>query len=210
MFPDIAADFFLAFSHLPILLLIVVSGFLFISRALFFQTACLAAFDIMVNVALKGFFKVPLAPALGPGFAFPSGHMQLATVFYLWLALYIPLWPWRIAVALLLAGIGAGLIHYDYHSLQDVLAGLACGLLLLGFYRYALMKLTRVSPWLLIGLSAILMADIGLTYILIPTHAWSAFYTLSGLVIVERVLAANRERNLCWQTVNLKSATGVK
>ena len=69
----------------PVVFAIVLLGWLFIDTSIFRHLAYLACLSIIVNVALKGTFKVPLPPELHVGYAFPSGHMQFATVFYGWI-----------------------------------------------------------------------------------------------------------------------------
>ncbi|KTD31517.1 phosphatase PAP2 family protein [Legionella israelensis] len=187
MFADYLADFFLTFSQLTAICFISLTGFLFINRKLFFQAASLGAFDIIVNVALKGTFKVPLPVEIGSGYAFPSGHMQFATVFYLWLILSYSFWPFRVITAILLTGIGAGLIHYGYHNLYEVSGGLFFGILLIAFYRYLLKKFHAHTLRLLLMVACFLMLYNAFIYTLIPSHAWSAFYVLWGLLIVEQI-----------------------
>lgn len=189
MISDGLADFFLAFSQVKVVLFISLMGLLLIKRKLFFQATSLAAFSILVNVALKGTFKVPLPVEIGPGYAFPSGHMQFSTVFYLWLALHQPFCLLRALVAVLLIGIAAGLIHYGYHELYEVLGGFFAALLLITFYRYALTKFKPHTTWLLLATACILMAYNALVYLTIPSHAFPAFCAVWGFIITEKVFS---------------------
>lgn len=48
------------------------------NKKIFYHAACLVFLAILLNVALKSTFQVPLSAALGKtGFAFPSGHMMV-------------------------------------------------------------------------------------------------------------------------------------
>ncbi len=167
--PHGLANFFLFFSHFECVIPIILLGLVFRPQV-FFQTACLVLIDIVVNVALKGTFKVPLSPILNKiGYAFPSGHMQFATVFYGWLAFNFS-WPWlRVIIFVLLFGIGCGLIHYDYHNFLDVTAGIIFGLLLI----YLFYVSQAIWFWLLFA--SFCMLYNAFVYTEIPMHAQIAY-----------------------------------
>ncbi|KTC72477.1 PAP2 superfamily protein [Legionella birminghamensis] len=200
MLHDSLADIFLSFSQFNVLFIIALAGFLLINRPLFFQTACLTAFDIVVNVALKGTFKVPLAAWLGKGYAFPSGHMQLSTVFYLWLAWHTPRLSLRLLVAGILSAIGAGLIHYGYHNFYDVLGGLLFGGILVSLYWYISLKYAVYMPWILALAATLLMVYNGLQYTPIPRYCWVGYYCLLGLITAERIILRD-EHKYYWRLV---------
>lgn len=186
--PNILADFFLTFSDLSVIFAILLIGFIFVSRPVFIKLACLSAFDIIVNVALKGTFKVPLAASLHKiGYAFPSGHMQLSTVFYVWLLMQRPLKSLHLLIAVILIGIAGGLIHYDYHNGYDVLGGFVCGLLLISLYRYILTLYPEKWPWIIGGMATVLMLYNFIVYQPIPTYAWTSYLTLWVFILIERV-----------------------
>ena len=185
--PDILVELFLRFSSLDIVVLIVLAGFLLIDRRFFYQTSCLLTFNILLNVALKGTFKIPLSPALHViGYAFPSGHMQLATVFYGWIALHWTRRSARLAIVVLLAGIGAGLMHFGYHTLSDVLAALVVGLGLIAVFQGLLTINAPAVPWILAICACLLLGYIRLIFYSIPQYCLISFYTLFALLIVER------------------------
>lgn len=175
------ADFFLAFTQMPVLLLIVLIGFLWFSRPVFYQIFCVSVCNIVVNVALKGTFKVPLAASLGKvGYAFPSGHMELATVFYIWLAVAFASTYLRGAIVFLLFGVGMSLMYHGYHDFKDVLAGVVVGLLWVGICRRMLAH--RFTEFLLISATVGMIYNL-LIYNHIPIHAWVAYLTLLPLLI---------------------------
>lgn len=187
-------DIVLGFSHSLIFLLILLTGFVLINPRFFFQAACLVAFGIITNVALKGFFKVPLPTHLGPYYAFPSGHMQSATILYVWLAVHVRFLPWRLFVALLLPSIGAGLIYYHYHQLDEVIAGFIFGLIIIALYHYLLTYFKEKATWLLLLIASSLMMYSQFTYTQIPPHAWPAFYTLISLLALEKLFLIYQQK----------------
>lgn len=186
---DAIADFFLFFSHFEALLSILLLILLRKNKKLFFQTICISSFNIVLNVALKGTFKVPLNASLAKiGYAFPSGHMQLSSVFYLWLALQIDSKFLRLIIAPLLLGIASGLIHFNYHNLEDVLAGFVVGLLLIASYDFTLKKSALWAAILLLSLSSLLMIYNYLIYAMIPIHAIYAYCVLLVCIFIERMV----------------------
>ncbi|GGI81695.1 phosphatase PAP2 family protein [Legionella impletisoli] len=202
---DFAADVFLGFSHYLPVLLITIAGSMFYRKhglRLGFQTFCLIAFGIVLNVALKGTFKVPLSPKLSTvHYAFPSGHMQLSTLFYLWWLIYLPFWWYRIALLVIIPGIGAAMIHYEFHTLVDVMGGFVTGLLVVSGYYYMLKQDVKCLPWVLIVIITILQIYNVFVYKLIPSHAWTMYYYFSVLVLLERVVSLNGRFFTLWQPV---------
>jgi hypothetical protein len=182
--PDVIADVMLTFCHFPMLFFITLLGSLCVGRALFLQTACLIALDVIVNVTLKGSFKVALSPALHKvGYALPSGHMQMATVFYMWWAYIIPFWSYRLISAIILCGVGAGLIHYGYHDGYDVAAGFFFGVLLVFGYHYTLAKQNKYFPSLLFAFSSGLMLCNMFLYNVLPIHVCIAYGSIILLIM---------------------------
>lgn len=203
---DFCADLCLGFTNLSVLLCIIAIVSLLLGANFVFQTICLIALSVLINVALKGAFKIPLSPKLHlNGYAFPSGHMQLATVFYGWLALYLPFKWYRCFFILVLAGVGISLCHYDYHSASDIIAGLACGFCIIQLYQYILhhFKTTHIvfGVWFL---SSTLIIWVGIRYTIIPSHAYVAYIVLLVCLILERVLY-RRGFIACWQPIECVS-----
>src|SRR6476620_614074 len=117
MLLDTIARGFLALSNDIIIIPIIVLGYIWVDRKLFYHVTCLLLFSMIVNVALKWTFQVALAPSIGNphGYAFPSGHMQSSTVFYGWLDYKIDNKVFRIAALAVILGVGFALMHFGYH-----------------------------------------------------------------------------------------------
>lgn len=186
--PDAIANLFLLLIHPYFILFIMIMGFYLIDRSIFFQAACLLAFSVVLNVALKATFQVPLSPSLHKtGFAFPSGHMQSASVFYGFCIPYLLAWPTKwLALVVLLVGIGASLIHYDYHTLQDVLGAVLVAWVILTTYHYALKQRNqRFILLFMLFISTALMIYNVIIYNFVPFHAWFAYMTLAALSLIK-------------------------
>lgn len=172
-------EFLLSFSHGTVLIPILIIVFIWIDKPTVHQTIFLVFLSITINVALKVTFQIPLSPSLHKvGFAFPSGHMQLATVFYTYLAYKINNTAFRILIIPILAGVGFGLIDAGYHTLIDVLGGLFVGIFITIAYCLARYQWPKQLP-----LGVIVLASLCLLYIQIhcppiPIHAWVAYLVI--------------------------------
>lgn len=185
---DHLARGFLLFSNTLIILPVLIIGLIWLNRETFYQATCLLLFSMLVNVALKNTFQIPLSPALHKvGYAFPSGHMQLVTVLYGWLALRMKNYGLCAAVAVLLIGIACSLIHFGYHNIYDVLAAVICAFFLIGLYSFALGKWPKQLPWLLLVLASLLQTYIFLLSGEIAAYVWMAYYALCGLIVAKSI-----------------------
>lgn len=185
---DILARTLLAFSNGTVVIPLIILGFIWLDRNIFYHATCLVLLSIVVNVALKVTFQIPLSPTLGKDwFAFPSGHMQLSTVLYAWIAYKIEKPVFRLTMVTLLVGIGSSLIHFGYHNLFDVLAGSFFALLIIVSYYLLSKKWPQKTPLLMVLIASSLVLYINWRYARIPVHVWMAYYALSGFVISDKL-----------------------
>lgn len=129
----------LAFSQ-PITYAIVgILGILFYKPKWFAHAALLLFFTMVYNAYLKSVFQIPL-PIYMEGWAFPSGHMHSAFVFWGALALQARnLIIWALTLFMLLI-CGYGLIYEGFHTPVDILGAYGFGTLTLLAY-FCLMKI---------------------------------------------------------------------
>lgn len=175
----------LSFSHLNSIILIIFLGLLFVDRKIFFNLTLLLIFSIIVNVALKVTFKVPLPEFLHKDwFAFPSGHMQASTVVYLWIAKQLQNRIVNAVVYLLLTLIGYALVHFGFHNVIDIVAGFLVAVVLI----YSAQKLVNHDLQnILNGLLIISTILVLYSFFRFPKplpHSWSVYL----LLLVIRVL----------------------
>ena len=129
------AHFFLFFDQWPFMLGLLSGGFILGNRTLFYHTACITLLSMIINVALKHTFQLPLSLNIGHiGYAFPSGHMQLAAVFYGFLALHTKKPRLYLLTLILLGGIGFGIVHFNYHNWTDIGGAFFFAVFILGGY----------------------------------------------------------------------------
>jgi len=136
---SLLAKGFLLFSNGIVLAPLLLVGF--ITRGGFFinspsfkgsviwgNSILLVLLTMIFNALLKSLFLVPLNPSLGgEGYAFPSGHMQVAVVFYGTMFQAYSNLIFRKILLLIIAGIGYGLIQQGYHNIWDVLGAVVFG-----------------------------------------------------------------------------------
>jgi len=179
---DTVARFCLGFSHFLFIIPMLALGFIFLNKPLFYHSYCIMFFSILMNVALKSTFQIPLNPAIHhAGFAFPSGHMQLATIVYGWLAFNSTNKYLRACISIILVGVGFGLVHFDYHTIIDVLGGVFFASLIIMLYSWIKNKQPRILPWLLSTIATLTMPYIA-WQANIPTHAWIAYCAVLALL----------------------------
>jgi glycerophosphoryl diester phosphodiesterase len=126
-------QFFLVF--LPV-------GYWLWDKKMFTRLAILIGIVGISNTFLKDLFQDPRPPLqfalddrVGESFGFPSGHAQVATAMWLWLAHEIKR-PWAWAAAIIIAvGVGASRLYLGVHDIEDVLGGTLLGLASIVIYR---------------------------------------------------------------------------
>jgi glycerophosphoryl diester phosphodiesterase len=120
-------------------------GYWLWDKALFTRLAMLIGLVGLSNSFLKDLYQDPrpaLALALdgrvGDSFGLPSGHAQVATAMWLWLAYEIKRpWAWVAAIAIAF-GVCASRLYLGVHDVEDVLAGILLGLAAIVIFRGAL------------------------------------------------------------------------
>ena len=202
---DRCARTVLFFDSAAFIALTMVIGFLALPRAhRHFAHLVLLTFSMMVlNTLMKQWFAVPLAVSLGKaGYAFPSGHMQFATAFYVWL-MFMDISRWlKAAMVLILVLIAPAMIHFGYHNWSDIAAGSAVGAGSAALYWIVLCRLrAQHIPETTLG-TAIVFWNIGLMSLMgywlgfggIPAHAWMGFYITLGFALTWRQIIETHNR----------------
>lgn len=184
------SEVLLFFGHPPAIVFLFSLVYWFSSKAEGRHLLLLVSISMIVNAALKLYFKIPLKPHMADQnwYAFPSGHMQLASVFYghlFWVyrQKYKPLW----GIILLLGGYGWALIDQNFHDYADVGAGFAVGVLVLVLYQGSVRVAFKYGVERYMGLWWLFMTLPCLGYIslqVIPViHAWRAQGAILGIVL---------------------------
>lgn len=131
-------QFFLFFSKEIGIGITFLLGYFFYNKKVFFQALVLALTGIVIAASLKSIFKVPLMPHLGEGWAFPSGHMFVSTIFWGFLAFEVRNTIFSFLAGLILTGIAIGLLYLNYHLWVDVSAAVACAFIFVALYKLLL------------------------------------------------------------------------
>ncbi len=176
---DYIAKGFLLFTSEYALIVLLTIGFLGFNRDIFGKALFILLLSMVLNTSLKALWQVPLAPHLGEGWAFPSGHMQNPFVLWGCLALEFKRPGFLYFVIFLLVGIAFSLIQLGFHSAVDVTGAVFFGSILLIAYGYFLK-----IPWINTHLPAI-----GLIFAIIPIPAIYALpKTVTPVFIAEGAL----------------------
>lgn len=189
---DSIATAFLFLTAEYFLLPCIIIGYIWLDKDVFLQALKIMLFGMILNTALKVTFQVPLSPLLGKaGFAFPSGHMQLATTFFGWLLFKSRVLILRVLITAAIIGIGMGLVHFGYHNYHDVIAALFFGGLTIIGYHLLITKYNHYVAPIIIILSTVLVTYICLRFELTPGHIWMAYYSLLGIMLGEKLCRKN-------------------
>jgi PAP2 superfamily len=201
---DSIAHIFLGATRDHFIIPLIILGYIWIDREVFYHATCLILVSMIFNLALKLTFQIPLSPALGKeGFAFPSGHMQSATTFFGWLALKSRSLIIRILLLVILIGVGFSLVHFHYHNYYDVLAAIFFSVLLIAVYFWVLIsKAKSFLGCILIVFSTLLIVYMDSRVQSISAHIWMAYYGLIGFIISEKIFRSIREHTLREKVLN--------
>lgn len=178
---DEIAKLFLTFSHETILLPLVILGFIWLDRSIFYHATCLLLLSMLVNPLLKMMFQVPART--GAWFSFPSGHMQQSAIFYGWLAYHIRSLGVRLAIMFLLMGIAWSLVNFGYHKQVDIIAGVLAALLITGLYGVIKNCCAKALPLVCSVVASLLMLYMHFRGHSLSSANWLAYYALLGFLV---------------------------
>ncbi|MBS0185629.1 MAG: phosphatase PAP2 family protein [Proteobacteria bacterium] len=196
-----SAKFFLFFTHETIIVPLIVIGFIMGKREDFKSALYLILFTMIFNTVLKVTFEVPLAPHLQKlGYAFPSGHMQCAFVFYGWLALRTHSFFLKKTILILLIGCAWALVYLKYHTWWDVLGSIIFGIFTLSVYLFLFRKFGKFNPKLtgifFFSTPSLFLGYLGYKGMIFP-HVWMAYYALIGFFLAESIFETSYK--LSWK-----------
>lgn len=115
--------------HFPLIIIVSILGYFSKYRSKIIRAILFLLLSFILNANLKCLFKIPLAPHVGKGFAFPSGHMQAACFFWGWLAYELNS-KWLTGIIIfLLGGLGYWITFFGYHGYLDIAGAIIVTLL---------------------------------------------------------------------------------
>lgn len=183
MFMSYLAQFFLFFTNIPFFAIFIPFGYFCLDKKIFTRGLFILFFTMILSQYLKSIWQIPLAPHLGEGWAYPSGHMQTAVAFYGWLAYEFRNRWVTLCVLGGLIGIGWALVYKGYHSVDDVLAGVLFGAATVGVYA-CLCRLVPLRFQSKMGLFLTLLSlALALLTPKITVAMWLALAGLGGLSV---------------------------
>jgi undecaprenyl-diphosphatase len=192
---DVIAGICLRFGHITFILPFVLLGMIFHDRNLYAKATCFLFLVMIFNTLLKYWFKVPLFPHLGPGYAFPSGHMHAASVFFGYIVYKINSKIMKIALIFVICSLGFSLIHCRFHNMFDVLGALAFAVAEIFIYHLIRRNFGEKCA-AVVALAAALLSMACLQQIhRLEFHVVMAFYGLVGTIFSISFIEESKLRN---------------
>jgi membrane-associated phospholipid phosphatase len=179
--------------YTPFFLLFLPLGFWLWDKSLFTRMAVLIVVTALVNSFLKDLFQDPRpdpsfaldAERTSTSYGLPSGHAQVATAMWFWLAYEMRrAWAWGLAIVII-ASVCLSRLYLGVHDVEDVIAGVLLGLATLVVFKALLADEFQgwrdVNPGLQI---AIILALHPILYLLWPGDKGpGAVASLGGFLI---------------------------
>lgn len=121
--------------YLPFFMIFLSLGYWLWDKDKITRLAVLIALSGLMNAYLKDFWQDARPPLefrmdgqVGDSYGLPSGHAQVATVMWFWLAWEIRrAWAWGVAI-ILVSGVAFSRIYLGVHDVEDVSVGFLLGL----------------------------------------------------------------------------------
>ncbi len=125
---------------------VLIACYIFINKRIALNVFYLLLFGITLNIYLKEIWQVPLNPGVNSNtYAFPSGHMNSATLVYLSLCLHLRrTWMYLFAI-MMLSTAAISIEHFHYHTWPDLLGGFCIGGIIAISYWY-ISKHLKLQP----------------------------------------------------------------
>lgn len=177
------ARFCLNFGHITFIFPIVVAGVIFHKRDVYAKAVCFLAWVMIFNTLLKHIFKIPLFPHLGSGYAFPSGHMHAAAIFYGYILYKVNSKFAKIILGIILCCLGFSLIHCNFHNLSDIGGAVGFAVAELLIYHAISLNFGDKTVGIISVISAVAIILILSIIHEVEFHVLLAFYLLIGTEI---------------------------
>jgi hypothetical protein len=143
---------FTALGYLPFFLAFLPIGYWLWDKDMFTRLAVLIMGTALLNAFAKDWFQDPrpdlsfaLDQRVEGSYGMPSGHAQVATAMWLWLAYEMRrTWAWCAAI-LIVIGVSFSRLYLGVHDVEDVVVGVALGLA--GMVVFRLLVSEHLSRW---------------------------------------------------------------
>ena len=166
-------------------------GYLFFHEIVFCEAMLFLFFVMVYNGFLKSIWQIPLPDTLGiEGWAFPSGHMHSAWVFWGWLAFKLRDSVWTFIILIMLTLTGFALIQRGYHTPIDIIGAVGFGTTTLFLTHYFLKCIPNRDASFALGILLSLIAILILLFMnseLTKPHMLQGAAALLGLTLSQKL-----------------------
>ncbi len=178
-FPFLASDYFY-------ILTIALGFWLRPDRDEYRALGFLVPFGTIINCILKNLFRITrpeislhITPLAGT-YGFPSGDVQVATIFWLILFLYSKNKLLKYFLWIPIIGIACSRVYLGVHSIYDVLGGIFFGVLIVCLWQFYLAKYALNNKKLTLALFAFWLFVLIIIYCLVSINLeWSLLVSVS-------------------------------
>lgn len=182
------ATIFLKFTHDIFIIPILVLGYIWINRKLFYHAICVTLLAVIYARALKNYFQI-YSPKYG--LIFPSGHILTATATYGWISLKSnKILIWIISIILISLS-SYSMIFFSFHNLKEIIGGIFFAIILVISYNYMLTKHPSILKLTLLPLAIALLLYIKYKKQVFFGFIWMTIYALFGIFIGENYFKEN-------------------
>jgi membrane-associated phospholipid phosphatase len=148
--------FIMFFDHYPFFLLLFLGGLCIkSSRKIFFWGLIGAMLAILFGKTLQAILKVPLINSPVLDYGLPSGHLNLATFIYSWLACFNRLYL-RKYFFILIPAFALATVKLGFHTAMDVICGIISGSVFFLIYYFIYQQPIYIRIRIIISLWAIM------------------------------------------------------
>jgi undecaprenyl-diphosphatase len=166
----------------------IVLGILFHYRKEDFErAACFVCFVMIFNTLLKNIFKIPLFPHLGHGYAFPSGHMHVAAVFYGYFLYRTRSHAVQAILISILGCVASSIVYRHFHDWYDIIGAVMFTSLEITSYHILKEKYgAKVTD--IVAIFAVFVVFCALRFVYgAKSYNWLALYVFSGIILGKRL-----------------------
>lgn len=178
---DFIAGIFLKLGHVAFIMPFAILLLIFSKTEIYVKAICFLLFSVIWNALLKQIFQVPLMPHLGDGYAFPSGHMHAACLFYGYVLYRMDDKRIKASLLILILCLGWSLHYHNFHDVFDISGAIVFTLCEISLYHVLTQKF-GIKPLTVLACTIIPILVVIACFYVVESHVYHASYALLAIV----------------------------